>query len=156
MNPQARCSASLAGLGSAITASGHVDAVGAQPPEQVVVQPPAEALLPRVEAEVDRHLARLVVRRPRPEDRRLGVAADLAVVGDHDQQVLARARIGADLGGPAVRPGRLVVERRDGRAGVVVVDRRDLGQVVPVAARICMRPTLREPFVCQLIRSRCS
>ena len=36
----------------------------------------------------------------------------------------------ADLRQPALRAGRLLVERRDRGARVVVVDRRDLGQVI--------------------------
>ena len=111
VNPHARCSRSL----RLVRAARSRPAATWMPSsrscaEQLVVQPPAEALLPGVEAEVHRDLARLLVRRPVAEDRRLGVPADLAVLGDHDQQVLAPARLVADLRQPSA-PGRATPRR---------------------------------------------
>ena len=110
----ARAVQRLAGrVGQRDHGDGHVDAVGAEQPEQLVVQPPAVALLLRVEAEVDR--------RPRASARTPTGGGTPTTRRSHGPRRPRRPRPAGARPGvrsaptlPAQRsgPGRLVVERR--------------------------------------------
>jgi len=96
-------------------------------PEQVVVQPPPEALPLRRGRQVDRDLSGVPIAELGAVRRRAGVAHDPAVDLGHQQVIARRPAFQPPL--PDRERSRLGVERRVAGAHLVVVDGGDVGEV---------------------------